>query len=179
MITTPRKTRMDAWWTRLKDADVQEAFAVVQRVGIAMAAGEIAQRFGVAPPSLSAMSRFYQWARRRETQWRIEKAVADKDQINALLAKAGNLDDTVRAGLSALALDAIASRDPEMVSDFVSALTSFMSTKENEKRTALMERKVALLEKRAAQADAAEAVSRSTLSPEEKDRRFREIFGTK
>lgn len=178
MKSVPRKVRTDAWWMRLKDPDVQDAFAIVIKEGIVLAAGLIAAKYGIPAPSVSAMSRFYRYAKQRETQWRIEKAVADKDQIDALLAKSGNLDNTVRAGLSALALDAIASRDPEMVVQFVSALSGFMSTKENEKRTDLMERKVALLEKKAAQADAAEGVANDkTLTAEQKTERFQQIFG--
>jgi hypothetical protein len=179
MKEAPRKIRTDAWWNRLKDDQVQEAFAMVLQEGIVIAAGLIAAKFGIPRPSTSAMSRFYRYAKGRETQWRIEKAVADKDQISELLKKSGNLDETVRAGLSALALDAIASRDPKMVTEFVSALTGFMSRQEDEKRTALMARKVELLEKRAAQADAADAITKSDLTPEEKDRKFREIFGTR
>jgi hypothetical protein len=174
-----RKVRMDAWWNRLKDNEVQGAFAIVLEHGLVLAADLIAAKYGIPTPSISAMSRFYRYAKGRETQWRIEKAVADKDQISDLLKKSGNLDETVRAGLSALALDAIASRDPKMVTEFVSALTGFMSRQEDEKRTALMTRKVELLEKRAAQADAADAVNKSDLTPEEKDRKFREIFGTR
>lgn len=180
MKAAPRKTRTDAWWNRLKDDQVQEAFAEVLQNGIALAAGLIAAKYGIPKPSISAMSRFYRYAKGRETQWRIEKAVADKDQISALLAKSGNLDETVRAGLSALALDAIASRDPKMVTEFVSALTGFMSRQEDEKRTALMARKVELLENRAAQAqDAENVINNKTLTPEERDRKFREIFSVK
>ncbi len=180
MKAVPRKVRTDAWWTRLKDPDVQDAFQIVLKEGIVLAARLIAAKYGIPAPSVSAMSRFYRYARQRETQWRIEKAVADKGQIDDTLAKIGDMDGTVRAGLSALALDAIASRDPERVTDFVSALTAFMSTKENEKRTDLMERKVALLEKKAALADQVEGVANDkTLSAEEKDRKYRDIFGTR
>lgn len=174
-----RKTRVDAWWNRLKDSDVQDAFTIVIKEGIVVASKLIAAKYGISAPSISAMSRFYRWGKAQETQWRIEKAVADKDQIDAMLVKNGNLDPTVRAGLSALALDAIASRDPEMISQYVSALTGFMARQEDEKRTALMERKVAILEKRAALADEAETVSRSNMTAEEKDRKFKEIFGVK
>ena len=175
-----RKLRPDAWWSRLHDQQVQEAFALVCNMGIALAAKAIAEQFKIPAPSVSAVSRFYRWARTMETQWRIEKAVADKDQISATHSKIGDLDPTVKIGLDALALDAIASRDPKMVTQYLSALTSYLAVKDGERKTSLMERRVQLLEKKAAQADAAEGVAKdSNLTPEERDRKFREIFGVK
>lgn len=178
MAKATRKARADAWWMKLKEPEIQESFLLAAQSGLAIASGLIAAKYKIPAPSISAMSRFYRWAKTRETQWRIEKAVADKDQIDATLAKIGDMDGTVRSGLAALALDAIASRDPERVTDFVSALTGFMSQKENEKRTGIMERRVKLLEEKAAKADAAEGVANDkTLTPEQKTERFKQIFG--
>lgn len=65
----------------------------------------------------------------------------------------------------------------ELVNPLMRSILDFLKTEQKGEALKLDERRVALLEKKAAQADEASTVVQSTLTPEEKQLKLKQIFG--
>lgn len=126
------KARSDAWWTKLDDAAQQQAFELLTHLGLQAGRLALAAKLSIKPPSLSATSRFYCYARAEESRWRIQKALQDKTSVQQMIAATGDVSQAVAAGIGQLALDATLSRDSERLVSLVKSLRDLSRTREDE-----------------------------------------------
>jgi hypothetical protein len=173
----PRETLQDLWDLKYPaDPAEQEPLGLVEICAI------LPERYGVTLQK-TALSEFYQWLQVERRMWARETLV---DQMKEIIARDKSLSpEQVRAaGQRLFMADGILERD---VKKFKAAADSEGADYKAKQKDAeieirrenikLLKRKVALLEKKAAQADAAKDVLGTTkLSPEEQNRRLREIL---
>ncbi len=126
--------------------------------------------------------------RRQEGAHRLERAIAARKELKGL-ADAGALDAHTADAYMALANDAILSGDPEKAARIVAAAVQINAAslrlpeqRQNAQRLALQEQALALqrekFEANERRLNEAKAVlANDTLTPEEREARYREIFG--
>jgi hypothetical protein len=175
----PRKDRSDAWWNKsLSQEDQLRVYEVLQQRGLVEGQRWVAREFKLEPPpSVTAMGRFFRAISPKLSVWRIEKALSNKTAVEKLVKNVGDVEDLTIQAISHLAFDASLSRDPAAIRTLVGALTDLLRAKRERKSLSLDERKLVLLEKRAALADKAENIAKASLSPAEKERAMKTIFG--
>lgn len=167
-----RKPRSDAWHARLTVAQQDDAWKLCNELGLERAATEIATRLGLErAPSITALSNWWR-------DWPLRRAFMDfgsvAEQVKAALRDLPNLrldreqiETVAQAVFTAAAMQR---QDPEL-------FATLRRLSLAEQQLALDREKLELLKRRAAQADEAQAVAASSLTPEEKAAKFREIFG--
>lgn len=118
--------------------------------------------------SLGALSEFYSWLRLKR---RIESAAARATQVRMQLAKDSSItpDDLERIAQTVFTAETIEGGD-------VDAFVKLATLRLNSRRVDQDERKLKMLEAKAAQLDQAKDVLTTKLSPEEQNRRLREIL---
>ena len=166
-----RKARSDAWHAGMTIRQLDQVFTWCGETdGYAGAAGRVKQEFGRSP-SVTALSNWYQ-------TWPLQRAFLTAGSVAERIKEAArdlpNLDikpeQVEQLGQTAFMIDALSRMDRDT---FFEARRS----SQRDRELAQVERRIVLLEKKAAQADAAENIARSELTPEEKQAKMREIFG--
>lgn len=169
---TIRASRADAWWAPLTPEQSRKALDLVKAYGIRPeTCGVIADEFHIERPSRSALGRFYQWARGEETAWNIEKALADKAELEKLLNSVGDINQAVMAGLGQLYMDAIINRDPDAMKAYGEQLAMLMAGRSKSQDIDIKLRRLKMLEEKTAQARAkleavAGAANKGGITPE-------------
>jgi hypothetical protein len=168
-----RKTRGDSRLDQLPDEQrgALEAWLFEEGVSYKEAVARLQAQFQVTT-SLAAIHYWYHRAQARRLQERIVSAAETCETIKGDLQKsapelaAATIDLVAQHAFEMLTVD---QPDPKQVKSFLTVLLKA-------RQQSLDERKVALLEQRAHQAEEAEKVAGSDLSPEEQAKRIREIF---
>ena len=122
------KRRSDAWDTGLTDEQRLQAFDWARDLGYHKMRVLLKKEFEVTPPSIAAISTWYQHMTGVVAQATLAKAITDAGQIRDAAKTLGDVSDAVAAGLGQLALEAIVSRDPEKIKMF--ATLAMQSQKE-------------------------------------------------
>lgn len=168
-----RKPRADAWHAGLTAEQQQRAWELCAKLGLREAAPVIAREFGLPrPPSDTALSRWW-------SEWPLRRAFLEFGSVAEAAKRA--LRETPDLGLKAEQIEAVgqavftaaavASQNPEM-------FAALRKLSQRDRELALDRERLELLKRRAAQAEAAEAVAQNPeLTPEQKQQRYREIFG--
>lgn len=165
-----RKPRSDSWHSGLTVRQLDQCDEWCRTIGYAEAIKRIESEFGLKP-SITAVSNWWgTWPLQRafltagSVAERIKEAARDIPNLNITPEQMEQL------GQTAFMVDALSRMDRDT---FFEAKRSAQKDRE----LSMTERRIALLERKAAQADAAEEVVTSTLTPEEKQAKMREIFG--
>lgn len=167
-----RKARSDAWHAGLSVAQQQQAWELCQTLGLKGAAPVIAQEFGLGrAPSDSALSRWW-------SEWPLRRAFLDFGSVAEEAKRAlrempdiGLETGQIEAvGQAVFTATAVKLQDPEM-------FATLRKLGQKDRELTLDRERFELLKRKAEQAEAAEGVTRSDLSPEEKQARYRQIFG--
>jgi len=175
MRKADRKQRTDAWYANIiSDTDMWAAYDACKRMRPwNRAAAWILDKHNIRV-SRSAYYRWMDWCRANELTHTIQDAKRFADETKRIISEVGDVDVTLQEGISALALDAASARDMGTLGDLVSGLGKL--------RKADVERlqgEVKTLKAKIADLETANAEHKSApaLSPEEKDRRIKEIYG--
>lgn len=112
------KRRSDAWDAKLTDEQRLQAFEWARSLGYHKMRLLLKKEFGVRPPSIAAISTWYQGMTREVAEADLRKAITNADQIRDTAKELGDVSDAVAAGLGQLALEAIVSRDPDKIRMF-------------------------------------------------------------
>ena len=165
-----RKTRCDAKLKSLAPADRAKIAAWLDEKSQADCAKLIAQDYGIEVAG-STLTAFYQWFHATR---RLEEAATFADTLRADLASLPGLnldsDQISKIGQALFEIQAVKDQDGKL---FVALRKQRLASEAQR----LEREKFEEARRRALQADEAEQVTRSELSPEEKDRRLRAIFG--
>lgn len=184
---TDRKRRADSWDAALTEAQRWEAYEKAKGVAWTAFADYAAAEYGIRPGK-NAIYDWMAYMRRQEGQHRLERAIAARKELQGLAASAA-LDAQTADAYMALANDAILSGDPEKAARIVAAAVQINAAslrlqeqRQNARRLKLQEEALALQREKFEAAekrlDAAKAVlANDTLTPEEREARYREIFG--
>lgn len=127
------------------------------------------------PVALSSLHGFYRWL---EVKRRIDARADLVTQLKQDLAKDPEVSDEQirKAGQRLFMAEGILEKDHKIFFDMVKIGQNEARLKQNDARIGLDKRKLAILEAKAAQADQAKAVLTQKISPEEQNRRLREIL---
>lgn len=173
-----RKPRSDSKLDALSEeqqAQLAEWLAV-ENLSYAAAKEKVREEFGVST-SVAALQSFYS---RFAAPWKYARSKEAADSFAELMA--GNYDEATIKAAKQLAFDSLSSPTPDLkaAKTLLKIVGDSAKLKISQDKLTLDGRKVALLEKKAAQADAAEGVTRDeTLTPEARERKLKEIFGLK
>ena len=137
-----RARRADAWWSALSDDQCLDVLAHIKAHGIEAVVPFVARTLSLKV-SKSAVGRFYKWARLQERKWTIEKALVDKDQLEAAARKLGRLDESIVTALGLAFLDASVSRDSEQIRVFGERYMEMLSLAQTDRRIRLLEERIA------------------------------------
>lgn len=138
-----------------------------------------------------SLSRLSDWWSARQTARQQEKLLAqiatgarqcqEVEKQLAISGGAPELETLIKLHrVLILKLSAEGNANPELlelVGQMMKPVIEFSKLEQKKRELELKERQVALLEAKAAQATAAEDVVKSTLSPQEKEQKMREVFG--
>jgi hypothetical protein len=167
-----RKPRSDAWHAGLTVQQQARAFEQCTKLGLVEAAAVIARECGLSrTPSPTALSNWW-------SEWPLRKAFLDFGNVaeaaKQMLRDTPSLDldtDQIEAvGQAVFTAAAVQARDPE-------AFATVRKLRQKDAEIALDRDRFELLKRKADQAEQAEGVTRSDLTPEAKQSRYREIFG--
>lgn len=159
---TPEQREQLATWLTVENKTYDEARKLV------------AEEFGVST-SNDALRRFYASF---AVPWQYSQAAGEAEAFGELME--GKFDEATIKRAKQLAFSAITSPTPDVktAKALLKIVGDSAKAKREETKLGLEERKVTLLEKKAAQADEAKAVTEDTaLTPEQKMKRYRQIFG--
>lgn len=184
---TERKRRSDSWDAALSEAERWEAYEKSKGVAWSAFAAYLKEEYG-AEVGRTAIYDWQAWMRGQEGAHRLERAIAARKELKGL-ADAGALDAQTADAYMALANDAILSGDPGKAAKIVAAAVQINAAslrlaeqRQNAERLKLQERALELqrekfeaAEKRLGEAKA--VLSDGRLTPEEREARYREIFG--
>lgn len=191
-MTDDRKRRSDAWGTDLPEETQWKVYDRMRKFPWYDVREWIEAELSVPPPSRSALYRFVEHLREHETEYLLRQRLLAQGQLQRELETVGAPDPERLAQV--LGNDVIAARavgDEKAVERAVRVYRAVASIvgdsaelalkRQAEARQiqelALAREKFEAAERRARQADRAEEVLKSDLTAEEKDRRYREIFG--
>ena len=184
---TERKRRADAWDTGLSEEERWSAYEKSKGLDWASFAKYLREEYG-AEVGRTAIYDWQAWMRGQEGAHRLERAIAARKELKGL-ADAGALDAQTADAYMALANDAILSGDPEKAAKIVAAAVQINAAslrlaeqRQNAERLKLQERALELQREKFEAAEkrlnAAKAVLKNVeLTPEEREERYREIFG--
>ena len=129
--------------------------------------------------SIRALSEWWERRAKEENSERFIRAAKVANDIGTQAEKLPIITSALKSTLTQWAFDlALSGADPEKVKSIMSVVSGMDRAALDRSELELAERKVALLEKKAEQADAAARVTAdAALTPEEKARKYREIFG--
>ena len=190
---TARKRRTDGWAAELPEEQQAQIADRMRKFPWYEVAKWAAEQFpGLRQPSRNALYRFAEWFREHEAEFLLRQRLRDRAALERELAEAGAPDPQKLAAV--MGNDVVAARargDEEAVARAVRLYSVAAGVAGDSAKLALdrqaEERQAGALalarerfeaaERRARQADHAEDVLKSDLTPEEKDRRYRQIFG--
>jgi type I site-specific restriction endonuclease len=175
----PGNKRRDAWYACLSDKDMWEAFdACKQQPSWQQAVAWVSEKHGIKLGK-SAFYAWLDWCRDNQAQHTLKNANAAASEVRALKAEFGDLEQAARDQISALVLDASASKRPEDIVVLVKALCSLGNAKEARltERIARMTIEIDDLKKRLAPFEGQPASA--ALTPEQKSEKIKEAFGVK
>jgi hypothetical protein len=113
------KRRSDAWDATLSDEQRLQAFEWARNLGYHKMRVLLKKQLKIQPPSIAAISTWYQHMTAVVAEADLKKAITDADQIRDAAKELGDVSDAMAAGLSQLALEAMVSRDPAKIKTFV------------------------------------------------------------
>ena len=166
-----RKQRSDATLKTLPEVVQEQLFELLRTKSYAKVRLAAREKWEVVT-SPASLSEFFRWY---PTSRRLEVARSTADEVAKTLRALGDtkIDEAQIARASQAVFEAQAIRTGDAATYI--GLAKIRLASEAGRRD---ERRIALLEKKAAQADAAEGVTRDeTLTPEARQQRLREIFG--
>lgn len=145
--------------------------------------GRVEARFGLQLSRDGQLSEFWSWLRQVRREENFNQRVEQFEAWYQKKTPDASVEKVRDAGIAFFMTEAAAEEDREgflAVAD-LDLKKRGMETKARfeERKVTVSERRQTLLEEKARKADAAEEVSGSNLSPEEKAARMREIFGKK
>jgi len=141
------KRRSDSWDATLTPAKRLQAFDWARQLGYHKARELIRKELKIKPPSLGAMSDWYEWMTSEVRAADLQKAIVDADTIRQTAKQVGNVSDAVAAGLGQLAMDAIVSKgDPERIKLFASLALQAQQTAMKDDEIQIKLRRLELLE---------------------------------
>jgi hypothetical protein len=180
------KRHSNAWDAPLTDEQRDAVFQKATTGGLSWesVAAWAAETFKIARPKHAAFYGFIAYWRPHYVARRIQERVLMRDVIREQAAGVGDMSPEVAASLEAQAEALVAQGQYDaaknvfqMAETIRNDLRKRLEMDLRKQSLSINERRVVLLEKRAAIADKVEDVVKSDLTPEEKDRRYREIFG--
>jgi hypothetical protein len=187
-MSTPTKTRIDAWDAGLSEAQRWQVYDRLRRGRWYDVAKWVGEEFGVTAPSRSSLYRFASRMRRDESAHRIESALLARDEAGALVAAQTDDEATITA-YKALAQDLALSGDAESAMRYTRMALDIAAQTTKAQEIALKDRAQTTKDKALRLArekfEAAErrlnevagVAADTALSPEEAQQRLREIFG--
>lgn len=166
-----RKPRADAKLKTLPDALQEDLYQVLRRTSQEKVIAMLKDKHGIET-SAGALTEFFSWYPRSQS---LRNAASFADQFLAQAQKLpefkGNIAELQRAAEVLFQIQAAQDRDPKL---FVELMKISLAKRDQE----LNERKVKLLEAKAALADEAKQLAGDgALTPEEKERRIKLVFG--
>jgi hypothetical protein len=180
------KRHATAWDAALTDDQRDQVFAKATTGGFTWAqiAAFVAESFGIPQPGRTALYRFLDYWRAHYLARRVQERILARDALRAEREQVGDLSAETLQALEDQAAAAIALGDTTAGARLFQIAASIRDDVRKREELALRRETLALsrakfdaAERRAALADQAEQVCKSTLTPDEKDRRYREIFG--
>ena len=160
--------------------DQYEEFFQMLKGGMTYSAGRIYLRKEYdLKTSLAALHDFFERQDRLDREARRLKTCAAVQHLNNQAAELlPGLDSATEIALKQRAFDAIDSGDAELADDYFSMVMKLAKQRFDTEKLEQSERRIVLLEKKAAMLDQVEDVAaKSTLTLEEKDAKYRKIFG--
>ena len=173
----PGNKRRNAWYACLSDKNMWEAFdACKQQPSWQQAVAWVSEKHGIKPGK-SAFYAWLDWCRDNQAQHTLKNASAAAAEVAALKAEFGDLEQAARDQISALVLDASASKRPEDIVVLVKALCSLGNAKEARltEKIARMTTEIAELKTRLEPFEG-KTIS-EPLTPEEKSEKIKEALG--
>lgn len=166
-----RKTRADAILKNLPDALQEELFQLLRRNTQEKVIAWLKERHGVST-SAGALSEFWGWYQRCGS---LKQAATFADQLALQFAKMPQLnlaaEQAAAITQTVFELQAAQDRDPKL-------FFALRKSQRDSKKLQLDERKVQILEAKAAAADKAAGIAGDeALTPEQKERRIKAVFG--
>ena len=182
-----KKRRLDAWDAPLTEAQRWEAYEKAKGLSWSAFAAWLEAEYALSPGK-NAIYDWLAYMRTQEAAHRLERAIAARKELKGL-SDAGALDAQTADAYMALANDAILGGDPDKAAKIVAAAAQInaasLRIREQQlqaERLALQEQSLALqrekfeaAEKRLNEAKA--VLANDTLTPEQREARYREIFG--
>ena len=173
----PGNKRRDAWYACLSDKDMWEAFEVCKhQQSWQQAVAWIAEKHAIKLGK-SAFYAWLDWCRANQSQHTLNNANAAASEVRALKEEFGDIEQAARDQISALVLDAAASKRPEDIVILVKSLCSLGNAKEARltEKIARMTMEITDLKKRLASFEGQPASA--ALTPAEKSEKIKEAFG--
>jgi hypothetical protein len=117
-----RKRRPDAWEIKagLSDADLRRVFSWCRNLGYARAIDLIAKDLNIHPPRATALSDWYAYYSKLESEERVHKAIVDGAAVRAQAESCGDISEAMTKVLESEASAAILSGDPDRIKLLVS-----------------------------------------------------------
>jgi hypothetical protein len=149
--------------------------------------------FSIEPPTRSAYYRFRSRMAERESEHRIEMAITEKGRISREMDAIGEISPELKRAFEQRSLESELRGDHQGAEKWLKLALNLGEAMNNraelalkakaqeraENQLALMREKFEAAERRAALADRAETVASSDLTPEEREKKLKEIFGLK
>lgn len=149
--------------------------------------------FGIEQPTRSAYYRFRARMVERESEHRIEMAITEKGRISREMDAIGEISPDLKRAFEQRSLESELRGDHQGAEKWLKLALNLGEAMNNraelalkakaqeraENQLALMREKFEAAERRAALADRAETVASSDLTPEEREKKLKEIFGLK
>lgn len=175
MRTQQRKQRADSWYASIPDADMWKAYDACKGMRPWERAAAWLTSTHQVRVSRAGYYRWLDWCRANELQHKLHDARAFAEDTKRIIAEVGDVDATLQEGVAALALDAASTHDVAALGDLVAGLGKLRKDELDRVKAEnrLLKARLAELEKTIADRPAPAA----QLSPEEKDRSYRSIFG--
>lgn len=165
------KPRSDSKLFTLPVADQLWIFELLKRVSYKAAQAAISAKLNI-DVSVAVLANAWQEWSRKELEERVLKSKGAADDVLQLIDNPDQLDAALALALKQSAFEMVMQGgDPKTIKNFCTILLNDQKLKQDDK-------KIALQERRLKQAEEAEAVVKNAdLSPEDRDKRMKEIFG--
>ena len=174
--------KQDAWENRLDEAQQWQVYDRLCRFPWYEVAPWIAEQFGIESPSRSAIYRFKNAMRSRESDHRIEQALRDTQSLDREIEQIGDISPRLRHAWLLKARESELRGDSQAGERYLRMAAEI--AREQLERAKLAQRdrdldlKLRRLEQLESKARAAgEILGESALTPAEKERRMKELFG--
>ena len=186
--------RIDAWGANLTEAQRWELYQAHYLHASWEAVCDWAEaELSIERPTRSAYYRFRSRMAERESEHRIEMAITEKGRISREMDAIGEISPELKRAFEQRSLESELRGDHQGAEKWLKLALNLGDAMNNkaelalkakaqeraENQLALMREKFEAAERRAALADRAETVAASDLTPEEREKKLKEIFGLK